>query len=142
MTARKISKIILSIAGICLLAALWDSQVGVYSHSGWYLIAVLLAVGGALPRETAVVMALSGTLLFMYFLFYNPVTALGVTFHHVIFLLLSSVLLYVLATPEEAHIMKCPHCFWQGPSTSVHFSRCPRCGQSHLRDADRMTLVR
>ena len=142
MTIRGVLKVFLSVLGVCLMLALWHSGAGLEAHGGWYLLAILLAVSGAMPKEVA----LSSLVCFLVLLvnaWLRPETDLfGLGWPHGLFCGILALSNYLLAQEDEVKVVRCRSCFWHGPATEAHFGRCPACGEHSLRDEKRTVLLK
>jgi len=141
MTIRGGIKVFMSILGVCLMLALWHSQAALEAHGGWYLIAMLMALSGALPKEVALGSGLCFVILMGNALFRPDTMLFGLSWPHALFCAGLAVGTYFLGQESEVRVLRCSSCFWHGPSTEARFGRCPHCGQSQLKDEKRTVLI-
>ncbi len=141
MTIRGSIKVFISILGVCLMLALWHSGASLDAHGGWYLLALLMAVSGALPKEVAMSAALCCLVLLGNAVMRPGMLLLGLGLPHACFCGVLALANFFLAQETEAKIMRCVDCYWHGPSTRVHFGRCPKCGHHSLKDDNQTVLI-
>ena len=141
MTARGGIKIFISLLGVCLMVALWHSGATLDGRGGWYLLGMLMAVSGALPREVAVGAAVCCVVLLGNGAFRPATSLFGLTWVHGLFCAGLAVGNYLLAQESEVRVLRCAACYWRGPSTQVRFGRCPKCGSHKLKDENRTVII-
>ena len=111
------------------------------ANGGWYMLALFMAVSGALPKEVAVFAGMSALVLMGNALFRPETTLFGLCWPHGLFCASLAVATHFLGQESEVKVYRCTSCYWRGPATDVRFGRCPKCRQHSLKDENITVLT-
>lgn len=142
MTLRMMFKVLLVLLGGVLVVTLVQSGTSFNTHFLHYSAALLLIIGGTVPKHVAYAITGLAVVILLYALTLGGGNMpLPLAWVHLPGMLLAASAFYMLGRPSEVHLWKCPRCFWHGPSTRLRFGHCPRCGYAHLKSEHRSMMT-
>lgn len=141
MVLRTVAKTVLIGTGALLAGVLLDSGAAIQAQFPLYGFALLLMLGATFPRPTAHLLGVGILLTSAYGATYGGGTPpLGLSWMHILTLLVTSGVLFALGQPTLVNLWKCPRCYWEGPHNSLRYGHCPACGYAHVKDAHRSII--